>query len=112
MKKKITLLLLTGIVFTIGCVTPAEKGKENQVKKTSTEQKTDTHETREIEIKFQLPPPETKPLKPIPSYPENRTYSEVMGGSEYIVGTSDVLAITSWKGTMHNPRDSSYSCKT
>lgn len=100
MKKKITLLLLTGAVFTMGCVTPAGKGKENQVRKTATEQKTDTHETKEIEIKFQLPPPETKPLKPIPTYPENRTYSEVMGGSEYIVGPSDVLAITLWKGTI------------
>lgn len=100
MKNKITLLLLTGIAFTMGCVTPAGKGKENQVRKTATEQKTDTHETKEIEIKFQLPPPETKPLKPIPTYPENRTYSEVMGGSEYIVGPSDVLAITLWKGTI------------
>ncbi|GJQ60329.1 MAG: hypothetical protein D8M57_08485 [Candidatus Scalindua sp. AMX11] len=38
----------------------------------------------------------------IESYPENVTYSEVLGFPEYIIGTGDVLEITEWKSTGPN----------
>ncbi len=105
MKKEITLVFILIFVLITGCVkTPVKKDtlqKDVHDKKVINEQikSSDTSKEKQDKIELQSPPSTIKPAEPVPSYAENRTYSEVLGFPEYIVGPLDVLAITFWKGT-------------
>lgn len=106
MKKEITLVFILIFVLIVGCVkTPVKKDtlqkdvqNNNKVAVEQVKGK-DTFKEKQVEIELQPLPKEIKPAEPIPSYTENRTYSETLGFPEYVVGPSDVLTITFWKGT-------------
>lgn len=93
------VLILAGFIFITGCLTASEK-KAVTDKKVASEQNKDTKTTIPS---FSLQSPaantEEKPPEQVPSYPENSAYSEILSFPEYVVGPSDVLSITFWKGT-------------
>lgn len=93
------VLILAGFIFITGCLTASEK-KAVTDKKVASEQNKDAKTTIPS---FSLQSPaantEEKPPEQVPSYPENSAYSEILSFPEYVVGPSDVLSITFWKGT-------------
>ncbi|MBI3601124.1 MAG: polysaccharide export protein [Nitrospinae bacterium] len=98
-KKGAVLIFIGWFILIAGCLTaPAKKDKGVKTEKVVSEQGI-KDEKKQIEIKLQAPPVEIPPSEPIPSYPENRVYSEALGFPEYVVGPLDVLSITFWKGT-------------
>jgi polysaccharide export outer membrane protein len=104
MKKGIVFILL--LILITGCVkTPVKKDslkRDVQTTKAVSGKAKESEDSKEKQVVIELQPPsaEIKPLEPIPNYAENRAFSEVLGFPEYVVGPSDVLAITFWKGTI------------
>jgi len=102
-KKGAVLFFIGWFILIVGCVTaPSKKSKDVKTEKAASEQKSGAlskDEKEQVEIKLQPPAAEIPPSEPVPSYPENRAYSEVLGFPEYVAGPLDVLSITFWKGT-------------
>ncbi|MCP5004822.1 MAG: hypothetical protein GY941_12905, partial [Planctomycetes bacterium] len=98
------LSILMGIVIT-GCASPE---KSNSMQDPSVQSRLPGREKTQSSsaidpvsspLKKQDSPSSVKllPADEIENYPENSTFSEVLGFPEYVIGTGDILEITEWK---------------
>ncbi|MCP4294216.1 MAG: hypothetical protein GY786_01260, partial [Proteobacteria bacterium] len=98
------LSILMGIVIT-GCASPEKSNSmqdpsvQGRLPGSEKTQSSSTIDPVSSPLKKQDSPSSVKllPADEIENYPENSTFSEVLGFPEYVIGTGDILEITEWK---------------